>query len=70
MAETKGGGFICPNCKRRVIGMTVDSRVTLYGRRRRKICEACGKRFTTVEYLVGSDMNGLNGGIENANKKA
>ena len=66
MAETKGGGFTCPNCGEVVTSRTIDSRMTLYGRRRRRICENCGKRFTTVEYCISKPTAG---GDSNANKQ-
>lgn len=52
MAESNGGGFVCPNCGKLCTSKTVDSRATPYGRRRRRLCNSCGKRFTTVEYCV------------------
>ena len=45
-------GFICPKCKKHCSGKVIESRETDYGRRRRRICELCNTRFTTIEKCV------------------
>ena len=45
-------GFICPNCQKYCYGKVIESRQTDYGRRRRRICELCDNRFTTIEKCV------------------
>ena len=42
-------GLFCPYCGKLSNGKIVDTRQTFGGRRRRRICESCGKRFTTIE---------------------
>ena len=49
-----GIGIICPHCGKASNGDTIDSRPTAYGRRRRRICEHCGKRYTTIENCVST----------------
>lgn len=41
--------FKCPHCGKMVVGQIVDSRPIPYGRIRRRICEECSRRFTTIE---------------------
>lgn len=46
----------CIKCGEHAVGVT-DSRVTPYnGMRRRRSCEACGHRWTTVEYVASEIM--------------
>ena len=45
-------GFVCPNCKKYCNGKVIESRETDYGRRRRRECELCNTRFTTIERCV------------------
>lgn len=47
----KPTGLHCPACGKRKL-LTVDSRPTAGGIRRRKACNACGFRFTTVETIA------------------
>ena len=42
-------GIYCPYCGERSNGKIIDTRPTYGGRRRRRVCENCGKRFTTIE---------------------
>ena len=42
-------GIVCPYCGRNSNGKIIDSRATINGKRRRRICEHCGQRFTTIE---------------------
>lgn len=48
----KEEGFICPECGLYCVGKVIDTRQTVYGRRRRRVCELCGERFTTIEKSV------------------
>ena len=52
MTDKIDEGFICPKCRKLTIGKVIDSRQTNYGRRRRRVCENCGGRFTTIETCV------------------
>lgn len=52
MKKTADSGFICPKCKKYCEGVVIDTRQTDYGRRRRRECEWCGERFTTIEKSV------------------
>ena len=45
-------GFTCSKCGHLSIGRVVDTRQEWYGRRRRRICEKCGVRYTTLEILI------------------
>ena len=45
-------GMVCPFCNKVCGAKTIDSRRTDYGRRRRRECEFCGKRFTTIEFPI------------------
>ena len=45
-------GFICPKCGQENIGEILDSRYSAYGKRRRRVCEKCGERYTTVEVYM------------------
>lgn len=45
----KNDGFVCPKCKSKTNGRVVESREAFYGRRRRRVCENCGNRYTTIE---------------------
>lgn len=46
----------CPFCKEQRTDKVIDSRATEGGKviRRRRVCEACGKRFTTYERVEDS----------------
>lgn len=44
-------GLHCPSCGKRKLA-TVDSRPTFGGIRRRKECNQCGSRFSTVETIA------------------
>lgn len=44
-------GLHCPPCGKRKL-TTVDSRPTRGGIRRRKACNQCGFRFTTIETIA------------------
>jgi transcriptional regulator NrdR family protein len=46
-------GLHCPACGKRKL-ITCDSRPTFGGIRRRKECNACGYRFSTVEKVTVS----------------
>ena len=54
-------GIVCPYCKKISKGKVIDTRRTDYGKRRRRICEHCDMRFTTVEFSIKSrgDLYGL-----------
>ncbi|WP_371818637.1 hypothetical protein [Aminobacter sp. MDW-2] len=44
-------GLHCPSCGKRKLA-TVDSRPTRGGIRRRKVCNVCAYRFTTIETIA------------------
>ena len=44
-------GFKCPGCGRTCVTQCVDSRFADFGKRRRRKCEFCGERFSTVEMI-------------------
>ena len=46
------GGIECPFCGSVCKGEIIDVRRTSNGKRRRRICELCGKRFTTFEFPI------------------
>ena len=50
--KKEDNGFICPECGVYCVGKVVDTRQTVYGRRRRRKCEICGAKFTTIEKIV------------------
>lgn len=50
-------GIICPHCGNMSNGKIVDTRPTMFGKRRRRLCEHCGKRFTTIENCVAKQRN-------------
>lgn len=52
MYENELNGFICPKCKNVTTGKVIDSRQMPYGRRRRRVCDKCNGRFTTIETCV------------------
>ena len=52
MEKTQILGLICPYCGVENNGTVIDTRPTPYGRRRRRECANCGKRFTTIETCV------------------
>lgn len=52
MKERDFGGFQCPYCGEICKGRISDSRRTAYGKRRRRECDKCGKKFTTVEFTI------------------
>ena len=41
-----------------------DSRPTVAGRRRRKVCRACGHRWSTIEVILPDDMKIGDGGFD------
>lgn len=41
----------------------IDSRPSPYGIRRRRKCTKCGKRWTTIEMAVGSDIKSLKAAV-------
>ena len=49
MKVVEGMGIFCPYCGKLTNGKVIDTRPTFGGRRRRRICESCGKRYSTVE---------------------
>ena len=59
MADTEKGGYKCPKCGKFCNARIVNSRRTLYGKKRRRICELCGERFTTVEIAIPEDKMSL-----------
>jgi transcriptional regulator NrdR family protein len=48
-SEIYYGGMLCPECGERT--RIVDSRRTSGGVRRRRVCNGCEKRFTTMEII-------------------
>lgn len=50
--------FKCPHCGKIVLGAIVDSRPIPYGRIRRRFCEQCYTRFTTVERVEEENKDG------------
>jgi len=63
------GGIICPHCGKYSNGEIIDTRSTLKGRRRRRICEFCNQRYTTIERSVISDYIIVDEIIEGLRKK-
>ena len=45
-------GIICPHCGKLSNGQIIDTRLVADGKRRRRLCEFCGKRYTTLEKSV------------------
>lgn len=70
---TKNVGLICPHCGEPTNGTVTDSREIYLGRRRRRICEHCGQRYSTIESCVMTGRQFLlyqqNGGVTDANKQ-
>ena len=50
--DVNSRGYTCPLCNNICSGKIVDTRRTDYGKRRRRQCEKCGKRFTTIEFAI------------------
>lgn len=44
-------GFVCPKCKKVALTRCIDSRHYWFGIKRRRECEFCGERFSTVEIM-------------------
>jgi len=66
-------GFICPKCGQVNKGIVHDSRFALYGKRRRRECEKCGERYTTIETCASRPLKFYRAFMEeksNGNKKA
>lgn len=60
MSKKDGVGILCPYCGKKSNGKIIDTRQVVGGRRRRRICESCGERFTTFEscaYRIGRFFN-------------
>lgn len=53
----RGGAIRCPECHYR--SRCVDSRPCEQGIRRRRMCRKCGKRFTTLEVVVGIENRAI-----------
>lgn len=49
MRKVDNLGIVCPNCGKITNGDVIDTRPTYDARRRRRVCEHCGKRYTTFE---------------------
>ena len=49
MRKVVGLGLRCPFCGRVTNGKIIDTRAVLGKRRRRRVCEFCGERFSTYE---------------------
>ena len=45
-------GIICPYCKEVSDTRVIDSRPCRLGVKRRRECQFCGKRYTTVEHTT------------------
>ena len=55
-------GIICPHCGQYSNGDIIDTRPSVDGRRRRRICEHCNKRYTTIEKSIVSKWIVVNNG--------
>lgn len=44
--------FPCPYCHEKCTGRVIEVRQTADKRRRRRVCDKCGKRFTTYEICL------------------
>lgn len=55
-------GIICPHCGQYSNGEIIDTRPSVDGRRRRRICEHCNKRYTTIEKSIVSKWIVVNNG--------
>jgi hypothetical protein len=62
MAMGGAGVDECPECGSDQVGVT-DTRPEANGRRRRKKCDACGHRWTTLEMHMGAAKEALAGSL-------
>lgn len=45
--------MICPHCHREATSRVIVTEVVSNGRRRRRVCDLCAARFTTIETMRG-----------------